>query len=277
MYKYISTIFLLLILTSLTSCLEVEELDIEDNFVIEAFLYGGETIDDIKLKTTYTLDAPEDLSEPITNASVILQKDGIAYELESSADQGFYNYNGNDLTVSSGDKFQIEVNFNNRIATAQTTIPSPPTGVAIDVAIASIPRITVLNPSALLQLRQALSDLLINVTWDNPNDDWHYIVVENIEAIQDAIFPAQLEEALQNFRFVSEPTQNDIQVVIGAGLRHYGTHKVTVYRVNQEYADIFENRTQDSRDLNEPPSNIDNALGIFTGFESESVFFEIVE
>jgi len=256
MYKYISTIFLLLILTSLTSCLEVEELDIEDNFVIEAFLYGGETIDDIKLKTTYTLDAPEDLSEPITNASVILQKDGIAYELESSADQGFYNYNGNDLTVSSGDKFQIEVNFNNRIATAQTTIPSPPTGVAIDVAIASIPRITVLNPSALLQLRQALSDLLINVTWDNPNDDWHYIVVENIEAIQDAIFPAQL---------------------IGAGLRHYGTHKVTVYRVNQEYADIFENRTQDSRDLNEPPSNIDNALGIFTGFESESVFFEIVE
>jgi len=263
MYKYISAIFLVFIFTCLTSCLEVEELDIENNFVIEAFLYGGEAIDDIKLKTTYPLDASEDLSEPITNASVILQKDGIAYELEPSADPGLYNYNGNDLTVNSGDMFQIEVNFNNRIATSQTTIPLPPTGVAIDVATQ--------------QLREALGDLLLTVTWDNPNNDWHYIVVENIENVDDAIFPAQVEEALQNFRFVSEPTQSNSELIIGAGLRHYGTHKVTVYRVNQEYADIFENRTQDSRDLNEPPSNIDNALGIFTGFASESVFFEIVE
>jgi len=60
-------------------------------------------------------------------------------------------------------------------------------------------------------------------------------------------------------------------------VKHYGTHKVTVYHVKEEYADLFENRTQDSRDLNQPPSNIENALGIFTGFASQSVFFEVVE
>ena len=33
----------------------------------------------------------------------------------------------------------------------------------------------------------------------------------------------------------------------------------------------FENRTQDSRDLNEPPSNIRNGLGVFSAFNSLSV------
>ena len=82
---------------------------------------------------------------------------------------------------------------------------------------------------------------------------------------------------MEFFRFVSDPTQNDSQIIIGAGLRNYGTHEVRVYHVNQEYADLFENSDQDSRDLNEPPSNIENALGIFTAFASEKVFFEVVE
>ena len=34
-----------------------------------------------------------------------------------------------------------------------------------------------------------------------------------------------------------------------------------MYRVNEEYAGLYENQTQDSRDLNEPPSNIEGGLG----------------
>jgi hypothetical protein len=47
--------------------------------------------------------------------------------------------------------------------------------------------------------------------------------------------------------------------------------------VNKEYEDLFNNLEQDSRDLNEPPSNITGALGIFTAFAADSVFFEIVK
>jgi len=50
---------------------------------------------------------------------------------------------------------------------------------------------------------------------------------------------------------------------------------VQVFRVNQEYVDLFENIDQDSRNLNEPPTNIANGLGIFTAFNSDSIFFEV--
>lgn len=276
MNKYILSISLTLLFFCITACTKVEELDFENNFVVEAFLFGSEPIDNIKLKTTYPLEATENISDPINNATVQLLKNGNIYELQPSGNEGFYHYTGNDLNVNSGDVFQLEVNYNNRIAIAQTTIPAPPTNVAINVDTVTIPRVG-LNPAELQSLREVLRGLTINVTWDNPNEDWYYIVVENIEQDDDPIFPPQVEEALQNFRFVSDPTQRNTQIVIGAGLSHYGTYKVTVYQVNQEYADLFENRTQDSRDLNEPPSNIENALGIFTGFASQSVFFEVVE
>ena len=37
----------------------------------------------------------------------------------------------------------------------------------------------------------------------------------------------------------------------------------------------YENLEQDSRDLNEPPTNIVNGLGIFSAFNSMNVFFEV--
>jgi hypothetical protein len=276
MSKYTFPIFFVLLIFLFSSCIKVEELNFENNFVIEAFIFGNEPIDNIKLKTTYPLEATEDISDPINDATVQLLKNGNVYELQPSGNEGLYHYAGNDLSVSSGDVFQLEVNYNNRVATANTTIPTPPTNVAINLQTVSIPRVG-FSPAEIQTLREVLQGLFINVTWDNPNEAWYYVVVENIEQDDDPIFPPQLEEALQNFRFVSDPTQSNSQIVIGAGLRHYGTHKVTVYHVNQEYADLFENRTQDSRDLNEPPSNIENALGIFTGFASQSVFFEVVE
>ncbi len=52
---------------------------------------------------------------------------------------------------------------------------------------------------------------------------------------------------------------------------------VKVYQINQEYADLYENREQDSRGLNEPPSNIKNALGVFSAFNSQEAFFEVVK
>jgi len=58
-------------------------------------------------------------------------------------------------------------------------------------------------------------------------------------------------------------------------MTHLGKHRVKVYRVNQEYADLYQSRNQDSRDLNEPLTNIVNGLGVFSAFNSDSVFFEL--
>ena len=59
-------------------------------------------------------------------------------------------------------------------------------------------------------------------------------------------------------------------------LEHLGRHRAIVYRVNQEYADLYNNRVQDSRDLNEPPSNIRGGLGVFSAFNSVAREFDLV-
>lgn len=50
---------------------------------------------------------------------------------------------------------------------------------------------------------------------------------------------------------------------------------VKIFWVNQEYANLYDNLEQDSRDLNGPPTNIKNGLGIFSAFNSQNVYFEV--
>ncbi|MDA3862202.1 MAG: hypothetical protein PF445_13365 [Melioribacteraceae bacterium] len=52
---------------------------------------------------------------------------------------------------------------------------------------------------------------------------------------------------------------------------------MVLYRVNKEYVDLYESRDQDSRNLNEPLTNIENGLGVFSAFASDSVYFNAVK
>ena len=55
----------------------------------------------------------------------------------------------------------------------------------------------------------------------------------------------------------------------------YGRHRARVYRVNEEYVDLFKFGEQDPTRLSEPPTNIENGLGIFTAFNSVSLDFQV--
>jgi len=82
---------------------------------------------------------------------------------------------------------------------------------------------------------------------------------------------------LEDFAIITLPSTDTTLTVNGALLPSYGPYMVKIYKVNQEYADLYESEEQDSRDLNEPPSNIINARGIFSAFASDSVAFEVVK
>ncbi len=103
----------------------------------------------------------------------------------------------------------------------------------------------------------------------------HFVVVEGLEDGTEAIFPEQLLERLSRFRLITEPTTDTCFAINILLLRDLGRHQVRLYRVNEEYSELYENRTQDSRDLNEPPSNIRNGLGIFSAFNSVTALFEV--
>lgn len=278
--KNIITLLVFFSTISYFSCQEENLNDIaEKQFVVEAFLYAGEPIEDIKIKTTYALSASEDISVPINDAEVTLIKNGERFNLASTNDNGFYNYTGNDLLVETNDIFQLEVNYNGILATAETIVPTPTTGLDLSKDTLFVPVLptTAGMDSIVNTIRNFLTNSTIEATWDNSDEDLYFLVVESVSDTLDPIFPAQVIEALTRFRFVSEPTDAASFSFLAGALESFGTYSVKVYHINQEYADLYENREQDSRDLNEPPSNIRNALGVFSAFNSQEAFFEVTQ
>lgn len=276
MKKYI--IPLLTILT-LIAC-EDEVPNISNNFVVEGYLTANQAINQITIKETYGLDLSEDPDIPITDADVIISKDNYDYHLTYNSSINSYEYLGTDLEVNSGDTFQIEISANRKIATAQTQVPETTQGLTVSSQTIVIPPITDTDG-----INQILADLFANarftLNWENPSQDNYFIVVEKLSGSQ-PIFPngfpitEQTLELIQSFSTVSRPLRTDSYEIPALSLDSYGTYKATVFRINQEYVDLFNSQTQDSRDLAEAPSNINNALGIFTAIAGSEVFFEVV-
>ena len=242
-----------------------------DLFVVEAFLFAGEPIDDIRVTETLplsdTIEAP-----PINDARVELFKNGLTYILVATGDSGYYEYTGNDLVVEAGDTFGIEVTYGGAVATGETVVPGPPVEVGIDRDTLWVPEIGVGRGGGGFNSE----DSQLAASWENPDRLLHYVVIESLEDSAESIVPDGFQKFAGRFRLVAEPTKDDYHFIDMRVLRDLGRHIARVYRVNEEYAQLYENRTQDSRDLNEPPSNIVGGLGVFSAFNSDSIAFAVV-
>ena len=247
-----------------------------DEIVVEAFLFAGEPVDDIRLTEVLALDA-EDLTQvPVTDAAVSLYKDGRQYDLVHTDVAGTYAYLRADLTVEEGDIFELEVLNGDQVITAETTVPRPPENLELSDVLLPIPQIGIGGPGGARPDRSRFESSL-TLTWTNPDADHHYVVIEDqVEGEPNYILPEFIRERFEGFQFITEPTTENFYDVRILDLEIYGRHRVILYRVNEEYANLYENREQDSRDLNEPPSNINGALGVFSAFNSVAADFDVV-
>lgn len=265
-------LYIFISITLFTAC-ENTPNPITNSFVIEAFLNAGEPVDDVYIKTTFPISELDDISEPISDAVVALIKNNVTYNLVPSDSAGYYHYPGTDLTVETGDIFQLEVIYDGVTATAETIVPTPTEGLQVSPDTMFFPLLGFGPPSD--SVSNILANLLMTATWDNPNGDYYYLTVETVSDTIRPIFPDFIADILSRFQFVSEPSNGTTISVPGVSFTSLGTHRARVYHINQEYVDLYLNQEQDSRDLNEPPTNINGALGIFSAFNSQEVLFEI--
>lgn len=257
------------------ACDTVSEGDAEDLIVVEAFLFAGEPVDNIRLTTTTPLNEEDAVEVPITDAQVRLIKENTVYELVSSGSDGSYQYPGTDLLVQTGDLFQLQIEYRGNEITAFTEVPSPPTGTVMSTNLVAIPSIEG-NPGALRAFIRN-RDNALSVTWNNPENDLHFVAVRSPEDdFPDYILPEFIRDRFRGFELLTEPTTTNFFDITLFQLEIVGNYSVTVYRINQEYADLYDSREQDSRDLNEPLSNIVGGVGVFSAFNGQTTDFEIV-
>jgi len=252
-------IYLILVGCLLIGCDKNEDTNMPDDLIVlSGYLYEGEAVNDIKLSKPLLFESADTIYENIPDAEVTLVWQEKEYHLEHVED-GSYYCPSESLAVIEGDEYNIVVNYEGKTVSAQTVVPFQPTGLMLSKDVIYVDEN--MNPKEQINNE----DANLEVTWDNPEGDYFYVVVENIEENPESIdFP--LPEGF-NFSFRSSPSAGDIHTIKLLGeVQQYGKHVVKVYRVNAEYANLYENRDQDSRTLAEPYTNVENGLGIFTAF-----------
>ncbi len=268
----LETFLLAVLLMVVVSCEDVPEFNVGDTVpVVEAFIYANQPVDQVILKEVIPFGS-DDEEVLISGAQPYILYNSQQYPLLEFNDQpGRYYYPGDDLSIEVGENYRFSFIYEAEEVFGTTAVPTPPVGLALSDTLVSVPQITEVRDLRDLRNNDALA---LNVEWENLNSDYHYLVIENIE---DNPEPIDLNNVLRfNFEFVSSPTRDPAFTILPfIHYTQFGAHRVVVYRVNEEYALLYESLEQDSRDLNEPFSNITNGVGIFSAFSSDTVYFEI--
>ncbi len=243
----------------------------EELLAVWAYVYADEDLDDIKLTSTISLDSDLEEAPLVSGASVIVTTDSAAYIcIEDTSNPGNYFYPGEDFSAKAGDQVELSISTGSGDVYATTIVPPRPDGVSINVNTMTLPAFG--DRASMMEWRENAED--VEVSWTAEAEAWYYVVLECIESNPVEIDTWNMGQRPAQHR-IFPPVQDDHYRVRFPLFEYLGTHRLSVYRVNQEYVDLYEYREQDSRDLQEPLTNIEGGLGIFSAFNSDYVTLEV--
>ncbi len=266
-----SILFLSLSLISLSFFNACEDqnsdFDLEEYPVVEAYLYHGQPVDRIKVFKISDFKETANENNTISGLQISLKVDSVQYLLSEKEDEpGSYFYAGNNFQLEPGMFCALEFEYNNLIISSETTIPESPQNLELS--------------------KESLGVSMggwggggvepIEVTWDNPSNDYFYMVATNIEDN-----PTPVNEEMEDLddpplSVGTQPTTSNLLNIMPQMCRYYGTYEMVIFRVNPEFAELSLYTTTSTINLTEPYTNIKNGKGLFTAFASDTAYFEAV-
>lgn len=269
--------YILLFLPFLTGCFKTD-LVFEDQFepVVEAYLYVDKEVNNIKLSSMISFSSDSSGGENITDAFISLEGENLVWNLlHDDSNPGSY-YLDESPVFTPGDTIVLKVELEDELLTAQTVIPAIPPAVSMSSKYMYIPKV-----ESIMDFRGVEMPDPVELTWDNPEAKYYFLNIQNIESNPTPIMPDRPEGAPGGgggfvFEMVTQPTNNSYYSIEARQLEYFGTHRIIMTSINDEYVKLYNSLNQDSRELNEPYSNINNGLGIFTAFNSDTLYLEVV-
>jgi len=274
MKKYI---LLLSFVPFLQACFD-SDLEFEDQYepVVEAYLYVGKELKDVNLSSMISFGSDSLGGEAITDAEITLEGESDSWVLvHNDSLEGQYCLE--DVPADeSGETFRIRIETGEEILSASTVIPDDPPPVTMSTSSIYIQKVDDIRDFQNVDMPDP-----VELTWDNPDAAYYFLDIQNIESYPISIMPdppadrPTPPEGLA-FQMITEPTNNNYYSIDLRQLDYYGTHRIIFTAVNDEYVYLYNSLNQDSRELNEPYSNVENGLGIFTAFNSDTLYLEVV-
>lgn len=266
-------LFTIISLFLFSSCEEtsIDSVDTETP-VVASYLYAGQPLDSLRVSLSSSYAREDTQLVTLDELDIIIIEGDNTYSLNPFG-EGYYRQN--QLTIENERSYNLQFEWKGATISASTFVPGKREAQLSTSAI-EMQKIT--NNGGFPGGGFTQIDP-IEISWDNAEGDYYYVLIENLEDNPEYVndFLAELEEnAGQRFRRITEPNITDFHSINPRReITQYGTHRVIVFRVSPEYAALYQTSGTSSQSLTEPPSNIDNGLGIFTGVSSDTLYFEV--
>lgn len=274
MKKYI---VLLCLVPLLQACFS-SDLEFEDQYepVVEAYLYVGKEFDNVKLSSMISFGADSLGGEAITDAEITLEGESDSWILVHNDSVSGQYYLEDIPAIEPGETFQLQIEIGEEILSAATVIPDDPPAVSMSSTSVYIPKVDDIRDFQNVEMPDP-----VELTWDNPDAKYYFLDIQNIETYPVSIMPDPPDDRPAPpggfaFQMITEPTNNNYYSINLRQLEYFGTHRIVFTSVNEEYVYLYNSLNQDTRELNEPFTNVENGLGIFTAFNSDTLYLEVV-
>lgn len=267
-YNKIPLLIFLAGIILIAGCKDKENLEFTDSPIIESYLGLGKYFTlNISRQIPFS-SGVEYSSDDINNLAIKVHYNDSVFLLTPT---GNGKYIDSSLKVKEGDNYTLSFTYNSKNVTAYTYIPSKPANITQSGVNIYIQRMdsTFGGP-------MGTRPDPIDITWDNPDESYYLVVVENIEAVLDPIRDFGDNEPPGNM-FRKSPSNSSATEIREMDFQYFGTHRVILYHVLPDYAALYETSSASSLNLTNPSISIVNGYGIFTGLNADTLFVEVKE
>jgi hypothetical protein len=258
-------ILLLLLLVILTNCEKTGSGSFQNEAVVEAYIVPSHKIT-VKISKKVPYDNEADTSVvDINHLSVRILINGTSYSLIPTG-SGTYSDTSGTIKPEAGNTIGLWLMYNNTIVSSSTIIPSKPVGIAQSATSISMEQI---DPDNTTFNRPPDP---VEISFSNDEEDYYMAVVECMESIKTPIYKDSVPE---NGIYATRPTSEssiDIQPMM---LKFFGRNRIVLYHINKEYTTFLNTQVNTTQNYQDPPTNIENGLGIFTAMNTDTIFLQV--
>jgi len=239
----------------------------ENTAVVEAYLVAGESSGLVYVSRILPFsDDTVNIKEMIPGLDLYIN--GIRL---TEIDTGVYKFELTDGSAISVDStYTLSFEYGGNEVTASTVIPAKPAGFTSSESTIYATRIlddSTFAPGSMMDE--------VELTWDNDDASYHYLMVEYLEDSADYI-NANMADMDIPFNQATSPTRETYFKIGMQNIRFFGSYRIVLLKVNDEFNDAFTRNGTNSNNLVNPNTNITNGYGLFTGVSSDTVFLEVV-
>jgi len=257
----------LIFLWSLNGCRKSGIAEFSDLAVVEAYLVPGSKVS-IKISQKVAYDESiEVTARDLDDLEVRVGYGNTEYPLISMGN-GVYTDTLGIIRIVPDSTYTLHLIYNGTEITSSTIVPTKPGSVTQSVTSITMAQFDPENPSGTSPPDP------VEITFANADASYYLTTVECMDSNLVSVYKDSIPG---NDMLASQPvtgTEIDIHPMM---IRYFGKNRIILYHINPEYSTFFMRQASTSQSYQEPPTNIVNGLGIFTGINADTLYLNVIQ